>query len=348
MTKWIVTVFLVLTAAPSFSQLKTPGGMSGGGGDVPPFWSIDYGTFGDFIISSRAELIMFFNAQRKHQMMYPEFRKLYSSDRSIIDVIREIPIYNNTDQYRPCVDASGNPVDASIYSIKVNTVCISQSRLTSKISRHDGRNQILALLAHEYSHLIGFSEEEAKALQRQVLSLLIEDSRDRVLESLNESTSLFGYLSGALINRAHSEDSKSWNQNCFFANRFLAYMGQIEKSEGLNQFSVFKDDDFDEFRLFFVKIEILALGACAHSDYDPYRETKKEMMERIFGQATSVEVQDVAMKRYGWEINTPIRIQKLRTLDDFEAEVYDIQQYVNRTKKKMKDLFELSTKYFVY
>lgn len=102
----------------------------------------------------------------------------------------------------PCFDREGNPKSGSIYAKEGFHVCMSISRLQSNLRRDNAEIEILALYAHELSHLFETTESEAESLQKLILGLgpnfrryfgflfdsksVIRDSLTKVLHDLNQ------------------------------------------------------------------------------------------------------------------------------------------------------------------
>ncbi|QDK45236.1 hypothetical protein DOM22_08745 [Bdellovibrio sp. ZAP7] len=63
--------------------------------------------------------------------------------------------------------ANGESKDAAAYSTPSNSICVSTWTLKTKLQLDNFKSQVLSLMIHEYSHLIGFNEEQATTLQQQ-------------------------------------------------------------------------------------------------------------------------------------------------------------------------------------
>jgi hypothetical protein len=68
----------------------------------------------------------------------------------------------------PCIDLDGKPMDASAFPLKDNKVCFSLERLEKKLGKLSYSMQLLALAGHEYTHRLGGTEEEARAVQTMI------------------------------------------------------------------------------------------------------------------------------------------------------------------------------------
>jgi hypothetical protein len=70
-----------------------------------------------------------------------------------------------------CYDFNGYKVDGSIRS-KQGTICISAFTIGTKVNKDSAFPQLIALLAHEYSHLMGYDENQAHQFQLHCLQML--------------------------------------------------------------------------------------------------------------------------------------------------------------------------------
>jgi hypothetical protein len=168
-----------LTAAPIFSSFAGEGGLSGGGGDL---------TESDKIISTNdlldvAEKIAVMSLQSVHyHNSYPgktylgmdiepapKLKELFKKD--LLAIYRDFTkVKFVRKQVGPCLatenrkvvekDASANPVTKEI--------CISLERLENKKLN---LASIVALIAHEYSHIFGADENEARYIQNIIQNL---------------------------------------------------------------------------------------------------------------------------------------------------------------------------------
>ena len=99
------------------------------------------------------------------------YQKIFRGSRSIYDVINHLTV-----EFRlngACLDKNGNPFDGSVYTSLEpgvsDAICISGSRLVTKLRKDDFMSQTEALILHEASHLVGTSEPEAVAIQTDAL-----------------------------------------------------------------------------------------------------------------------------------------------------------------------------------
>lgn len=91
--------------------------------------------------------------------------------RTIFTAYKEVRyVYSKA---RACLDSQGREVDASIYGVGPNQVCLSEQRLSQKLTTGSAPAQLAALLAHEISHKVGANEESAELLQFLILGTLV-------------------------------------------------------------------------------------------------------------------------------------------------------------------------------
>ncbi|WP_413557259.1 hypothetical protein [Bdellovibrio sp. HCB209] len=85
--------------------------------------------------------------------------------QALEDAINNTPVEI---QKTPCM-VNGKEYLAAAYSKPKTTICVNAAGLTSVLTVYNYRHQLLALFAHEYSHLLGFNEDQAIAFQNDVL-----------------------------------------------------------------------------------------------------------------------------------------------------------------------------------
>lgn len=80
------------------------------------------------------------------------------------------PIEFDIRESQPCRDLHNNPKAGAVEALdgSIIKICLSMKEL-QKIPQGSLRSQIIALIIHEMSHLVGFSEPEAVNLQEQVV-----------------------------------------------------------------------------------------------------------------------------------------------------------------------------------
>jgi hypothetical protein len=158
------------------------GGISGGGGNLitptRPLEIQDPREIRNIIIGSQNLLKKFINAKfalyNAGSMEYDGLR-LYSvlfadNENNLHEVMEEITL--DIQLTRPCYDSNGNIFDGSTYNQKKHSICISAFTIAQKCSKFEVPAQATALVFHEFSEVVGLSDDDAITLQRQVLNEL--------------------------------------------------------------------------------------------------------------------------------------------------------------------------------
>ncbi len=161
---------------------KLEGGISGGGGNVinptPPKTYQDPREVKAIIKGSRFLLYNFINAKYalylKGSMDY-ESLKLYSvlfadNEDNLHEVMEDIKMNIKTDD--SCYDQAGTAYDGSTYDRKEHSICISAYRIAKNTDKYEVPVQAAALILHEYSEVVGLSDDDAIILQKQVIEEL--------------------------------------------------------------------------------------------------------------------------------------------------------------------------------
>ncbi|MGE0631657.1 MAG: hypothetical protein AB7O96_04575 [Pseudobdellovibrionaceae bacterium] len=142
------------------------GGISAGGGGLQESDRLSVQEVSSLIRDSRWSLLMYFNyaSFMADSQTRPHQTKIYSGPVNIIQMLSTVEI--EIKQSTPCIDGLGNKLTAE--ATLPNHVCISASELSAQLIPETAQKEVIALLAHELSHLLGMNEAEAKALQKEV------------------------------------------------------------------------------------------------------------------------------------------------------------------------------------
>lgn len=139
------------------------GGISGGGGGSIPENPAGKHLIEEILKDANGELLMIFQGeQEKEGNLFGD--ELYNGERTIYDVIRSTKIGIKRDG--PCIGLDGKEYDGSVVGPTSDSICISVKNLSEKLSKDNAHRQTLALVAHEYGHLLGLDEEAATRLQK--------------------------------------------------------------------------------------------------------------------------------------------------------------------------------------
>ena len=166
------------------------------------------------------------------------YSKVLYSKPSMFEVLDNFDIYAIYGDL--CRDSMENPVDASIFGphkdsefgkkmgLTKDTICVSLKELKNKLTIDSYYNQIIALVAHEFSHLAGASEDEATLIQRHLFRSMTY-SRGLNLTDLHDWATF--HLEDVLKQNESIQDRKKDDYLCSqipeFSDKFLLLEGNV-------------------------------------------------------------------------------------------------------------------------
>lgn len=98
-------------------------------------------------------------------------KKLFKGQKTIYQALNEAVLQPK--EKGPCYDSQGKEVDASAKDAP--KLCFSLERLSARLNADSVQSEVLAIVAHEVSHMVGTTESEAKFLQGMVKDSLAND-----------------------------------------------------------------------------------------------------------------------------------------------------------------------------
>ena len=161
---------LVILALP-FSANAGMGGISGGGGSTVPANPAGSYEIQSILEDARYSAYLFYaTALRNDTLTNIGVKNL----PQVLEVIKTNGIDINTKG--PCFDNNGNPNDGSVNSSNPLYICISSKTLGKKLDEINAWAETVALVIHEYAHLVGATEDQAVQVQTKAISELIRNS----------------------------------------------------------------------------------------------------------------------------------------------------------------------------
>ncbi|MDG0817219.1 hypothetical protein [Bdellovibrio svalbardensis] len=177
--KFFAFILLSLSANTwAWSGMIREGGVSGGGGNVinpqMPTSTVDPEE-AEHIVKASAVYTQIFFAHAKAQFangeasseILPVYKKLFSGPRDLDTVLQNVRPHVR--ESGPCYDYNMQPVDASVAGSLPNRFCVSAFALSRKVQADQIPVQAAALMAHEYTEIMGLDEDEAVMIQKQAL-----------------------------------------------------------------------------------------------------------------------------------------------------------------------------------
>lgn len=166
--KFIILSLSLVATAPAFA-----GGISGGGGGTTNPRPVAPAAVEEAVVRYGGPALLSWlkgaeNAyvRSSDQENHP-YRKLFAGEKTIYQVVAETKVELRFS--RPCLDQNGQPWDGSMYADTPGAVCLSPFTMAPKLGATNVKDETLALLLHELSHLLGTTEEEADAIQESAL-----------------------------------------------------------------------------------------------------------------------------------------------------------------------------------
>ena len=104
------------------------------------------------------------NNPKKELILRNLHRKLFEQPDglTIYSVLNSATIFL---QDAPCLDAHTRKLNDASANVRTNSICLSWNRLSGKLFTNNFESYVIPLIAHEYFHLIGANEEDAKNLE---------------------------------------------------------------------------------------------------------------------------------------------------------------------------------------
>ena len=250
---FVLLFSLFLPTSFSFAQIKElsvkhkknmldTGDKSGsGGGDVKPSKIIgeDTENLVSAIESARPQLLAYlyekclmvdlqwkcnfdqrFSVSKIDQEISTTFSKIIPEIlKTGVTMMNDTPCYNSTHEIR-----DGSQYIYELDKTRRDGVCISLPLLASKFTAEDLGNKPIALVAHEYAHLVGADEELAQKIEAYISSVFLNDyqfgyhGNENLLSNLKEVQKNVNVLYSALENSLYSNIDKEFSSKEQFEN----------------------------------------------------------------------------------------------------------------------------------
>lgn len=206
---------LSLVILIAFFSTKTWAGEVNNGGNLIPEDQIAQEDVIEFVSEARGLTYAYL---LRHTFLNGFMEQLLLAKPSVFEVMENTKIKMQLS--KACKDENLQDSDASsVDQDYPDAICMSIPRLKSKLQKiayspHDYKYQIMALLIHEYSHRVGFNEDQAKQLQRSILVDLRKgargfDSYGFLHESWGAREAIKIILSFGTKNQSRSEDAEA-------------------------------------------------------------------------------------------------------------------------------------------
>lgn len=178
--KYMLSLLVLMT---TLSAGAREGGVSGGGGNMlspkPPSHQVDAETAEHMILQAR-EILKKYVFEKKYAFhngtlsaeQMDAFEPIFNSQKNVEDTMRTARLHIK--ERHACWDENSQPVDGSTIAPTPNSICISARNIATKADISDITPQSAALMLHEFSELVGLSEDQAVKAQAAALAELRE------------------------------------------------------------------------------------------------------------------------------------------------------------------------------
>lgn len=327
----------LLVSATGSANILHDGGMSGGGGGTTIANPIGASGIESILFSARQSLFLYFNKLSSYP--FPTNPKIDAIKNDIQQIIMTTRIYAAADG---CQDKFGNDVDGSIYSPKEDSICISLKNLGSKLAVDNAKAQTVALVAHEYAHLMGYDEDDAVFVQNWVLdsySAMSNAEGREIVENVNRALSKVGSLAYSLSH----EQNLTWNKACYLADQMNSAMGEVYSVSETGILSYYNVRMAKGRNSYAAKVIALKEGTCRFSDFYPAKDSYGRDYPEYFKGKTEISDEEFAQadRVVGGPFLQTVKIRKIDTLTNAQAEVSDIVSYITSAQQEANAIADL-------
>jgi len=347
--KSAVSLFLLMGLA-----FQTPAGtISGGGGGTTnpnpanPEWIVSAVFFdaGQILTTwFQKQEMFFFNLSSEEKEKSP-FRKIFLSNKSIYHLLKTIEI--DLEMNRPCFDREGNERDGSVYGSNPGSICISPFTMAPKLNQYNAKEETLALIVHELSHLFEASEEEAVEIQTQaVWNFYKTNFQELQLDiSILSNSHNFGSELTYLMTRINmsSEYPQELDMSEFVSinETLLKLRGLFDRP--LGNFLLLPVSLYKVLTPQFVRTGVLQSYVCAYNSHQ-HPEVKKDCQNELikgFQDDDQVTAREYLLRRDGIDFGPgydSVTIAKLENWDSVSTELQKFQDFLRKVLNEMSEL----------
>ncbi|MFN3697716.1 MAG: hypothetical protein ACK4VO_09775 [Pseudobdellovibrio sp.] len=179
-----LSIFFTTSCQSNRAIAQQGGGADTGGGNTIGSAKVTAEEVKKYIEKSK-DLSVYIFRRKEFLLLSPQHRgssfellgkKLFKGQKSIYQALIEAVI--RPVESGPCYDSQGKEVDASAKDAP--NLCFSLERLSARLNADSVQSEVLAIVAHELSHMVGTTESEAKFLQGMVKDSLANDPYNKL------------------------------------------------------------------------------------------------------------------------------------------------------------------------
>ncbi len=318
-------------------SLSWAGGIDGGGGGTTPANPISITqVFATIRTDAKSSLRLYFRnlERRSHFQNVPPYNaKLFGGAKTILDVLESTDI--EVPDSKPCYDAFGNEVDGSVHSTKPNAICISAFRIAPKLILERAIPEILALIAHELSHVLGTTEAEAEAFQRRA----VEDLRF----ANGEDSLRYTYGAASKIDKALELSKRDIHS--MSPDALVLMIENLKTNFDLvvlqTTLALFTEREDDYYRFHAARLELLRWYALSKSS-DQHAVGWGQKYNSLFNASGEVKFSDTDISNAAHNQFGYLTIRQVQNNTDLQAQLEDFAYYASKLRKHLSDMANIN------
>ena len=352
-----VLSILASVSVLSFAQPSLAGGVSDGGGGTTnphpadPYWVVEgVSMYGARVLIPylNAELANYKRSSLQDQASSP-FAKLFKSPDKFFEIVKTTPIELHFST--PCLDKNGAPWDGSIYPSTPGAICISPFTMAPKLNEYNVFSESAALMLHELSHLVGTTEDEARAIQQSALGSLSQmDFLDILVAQDVLSKPGTGDISMLLSELKIMNYGLIRDRDLQTVRNELLTLRDHSLVPSLFSSLLVSQERLDQFSPQFLRLEILSSWICSQDAglSKEERDVCKEDLDKEFAGTSVSKASDIMKRRdgrgisYGPEYDA-VQIKLPLNKADAIAELNQLTSFVTIIRNDVVALASIST-----
>lgn len=351
-------VNLMMCTAFMLTESVWAGVVNGGGGGLLPAHPVGAEAVYHIVEDARRELKMFFYTFENTPNTLDGFdsRLMSTPGQTIFDILDRTVI--GVKMTSPCLDLEGEEKDGSIVGPLPNSICISAKTTGEKLAAGNARVETMALIVHELSHLMGFNETEAIALQESVANYYNErgiraSDSERYKNRQDYSLFLWVYAPGI----SDWTSVENWDYLCAWVKAmdvdFSNETGNFFPNFALRPFVLLPASAWrvQTLRQISKRISFMRMPICGRAPTEGQQSERNALItyDRAFSnlpaQTTIADLQQQYSQALGHTVDRPnyfedVTVSRIDSFESLRSEVFSICDFLHQFSVSMAKLAE--------